>query len=460
MTIRLPIKKLFDRVIDYLKKICAVSAKQVIFIILTAAIISTAIAGYSYLVGSHYRSMGISLNYDGAQYGLTPSRGRFDINQIKSDEVISAAIEKTGDKSLTVENVRPRITIDANTPRTTIDKTISEISGGQKYSYTPAEFIVYYSQKKKFGKNYTTEFLKALAESYKDYFSKTYSDKNVILDFTENDEYEGKDYDEVCQMLSDKANSMINYLGQQQSKGSDFISNDTGYKYSELITSIVNIRDINIEKLNAYVLQNHVSKDKVKFLDKKKHLIDSHMRNYDYLSGASRISNESLSIYDARISGIAFVPTVDEENEFYMSRTKTGIDNLSKTSYSYGKKATNLKKTIDDLQKRYDGFFAAPQSDDQMHKTADEMIDSINSSLNHVSELAVRTDNEFIIKKNNNYLSVSSPKEYSLPIFTWFSHFVLLSIIFTIGIRFYGVLVRTIVSFANKENTNNEFKAD
>lgn len=456
---QLPFKKLFKGLIMYFKKICAITVKQTIMIGTAAAIISTAITGVNIIVDTHYRSIGISLNYDGAQHGLTPSQGRFDIEKIKSDEVISAAIEKTGDKSLTVENVRPRITIDANMPKSAVDKTVSEISNGRQYSYTPAEFVIYYGQKNKFGKNYTVDFLNALAESYKDFFASTYSDKNTVLEFSNTSEYENEDYDEICEILSDKTNSMINYLGQEQDKAVDFVSNDTGCRYSDLITSLVNIRDISIEKLSAYIQQNQVSKNKNTFLNKKKHLIDSEMRNYDYLNGASNISNASLKIYDARISGVAFVPTVDEENEFYMSRTKTGLDNLSKMSYQNGKKAADLKKTIDEYQEKYNKFQNAAESTEEMHQNAELMIDDIEKSLRDVSELAIRTDNEYITKKNNNYLSISTPEKYSPSIIGWIKYFVLLSIIMVVGLRLLRIAKHVIQGFADKENDKNESKA-
>lgn len=453
------IKMLIEKVFMYAKRICAVSMRQLIAVGVAAVVLSSTLTGFDALKDSHYRSIDVSLNYDGAQYGLTPSQGRFDINKIKSDEVIEAAIKKTGDDSLTVENVKPRITIDAKMPKSAVDKTISAISEGGSYSYTPAEFVIYYSQKKKYGKNYTIDFLNALAESYKEFFARTYSDKNVVLEFNESNKYATADYDEICDILTDKVNSMINYLGEKQEAGVDFVSSDTGYKYSDIITSLVNIRDINIEKLSAYIQQNRVSKDKSMFLNKKRYLIDSELRNYDYLKGASDISNASLSIYDARISGVAFVPTLDDENEFYMSRTKTGIDNLSKLSYQNGKKATDVKKTVDDYQDKYNNFEQAPESTEEMHETAASLIADIEENLDSISDLAIRTDNEYIAKKNNNYITVTSPAEYRISIVPWVKRIIVFSIIMIAAIRILGVIKRIILKRCKKESGENESEA-
>lgn len=443
----------------YAKKICALSVRQLIAVCVAAILLSSAVTGFNAVKESHYRSIDVSLNYDGAQYGLTPSQGRFDINKIKSDEVIEAAIKKTGDKNLTVENVKPRITIDAKMPKSAVDKTITAISEGGSYSYTPAEFVVYYSQKKKYGKNYTIDFLNALAESYKEFFAKTYSDKNVVLKFDESNEYAGDDYDEICEILTNKVNSMINYLGEKQENGVDFVSNDTGCKYSDLITSLINIRDINIEKLSAYIQQNKISKDKNMFLNKKRYLIDSESRNYDYLKGASDISNASLGIYDARISGVAFVPTLDEDNEFYMGRTKTGIDNLSKMSYQNGKRATDVKKTIDDYQDQYNKFEQAAESTEEMHENAQSIIADIEENLNEISDLAIRTDNEYIAKKNNNYLTVTSLNKYKISLVSWVKKIIIFSIILIVAIRLLRVAKRIILRRVKKENEENESEA-
>lgn len=431
---------LLGKIILYLKKICALNTRQTIFVSVVAVLAAAALTGFNYLLNSHHRAMEISLNYDGAQYGLTPSSGRFDISKIKSDEVIRAAIEKTGDKNLTVENVKPRITIDAKMPKSAIDKTVAAISRGESYSYTPAEFVVYYSQADKFGKNYTTVFLNALAESYNEFFCKTYSDKNNVLIFDNNSEYDGYDYDEICTLLSDKVNSMINYLGQKQESGADFVSAETGFKYSELVTSLINIRDISIEKLNAYIYQNKISKDKPLFLNKKQHLIDNETRKYDNLSGASEISNKILKLYDPRISGVAFVPSVDEENEYYMSRTKTGIDNLSKMSYKNGKQATEVKATIDNYQDKYDNISGSAATTSGELAAADEMITGIENDLKDISALALKTDNEYIARKNNNYVTYSTPGKLSLPVTSLIKYAVLFMIIFVALLRILRML--------------------
>lgn len=443
-----------QRLILYLKKVFMLTTRQTIYVCVAAMFLATAVTAENLIVSTHYRSMEISLNYDGAQHGLTPSSGRFDIAKIKSDEVIQSAIDRVNDPNLTVENVKPRITIDAKMPKSAVDKAVTAVSNGESYSYTPAEFVVYYSQKDKLGKNYTVEFLNALAESYTDFFKNTYSDKNTVLQFEDGSAYENYDYDEISHTLTDTVNSMINYLGQQQEKSANFVSTETGCKYSELVTALENLRDINIEKLNAYIQQNKVSKNKDMFLNKKKYLIDHEYRNYDYLNGASMISNKSLSIYDAKISGVAFVPTVDDNNEFYMSRTKTGIDNLSKISYQNGTKAVECKKTIDEYRDQYDKFSAAAPSTDEMHQTADALVKEIETNLKKISDLSIRTDDEYIAKKNNNYISVVLPGKLNLPIVSWVKYGILFLIILVAGIRVlraFKQLLRR--KFSSKEGT-------
>ena len=445
------IKQLAVKFIMFVKRVCALTTRQAVCVCVIAVALSTAVMSLNVIISLHHRSIEISLNYDGAQYGLTPSKGRFDISKIKSDEVIKNAIAKVNDKSLTVENVKPRITIDAKMPKSAIDKTVASISSGGSYSYTPAEFVVYYSQQNKFGKNYTVEFLNALAESYNEFFAKTYLDKNTVLKFDGGEKLNGYDYDEICQSVTDSVNSMINYLGHKQSLSADFVSSDTGYKFSELVTALENLRDIDIEKLRAYVRQNRVSKNKDTFLNKKKYLIDNETRNYDYLHGASEISNKSLRLYDARISGVAFVPTVDAENEFYMSRTKTGIDNLSKLSYKNGIRATEIKKTIDDYTDKYNSFNKAAQSTADMNAAAEIMISEIENRLSGISDLAIRTDNEYIAKKNKNYISFVYPGEQKLPFTSWVKNIILYVIILTAGIRILRILKRFLLGIAGRK---------
>ena len=75
-----------------------------------------------------------------------------------------------------------------------------------------------------------------------------------------------------------------------------------------------------------------------------------------------------------------------------MSRTKTGIDDLAKNSYSDGMEASRISKRIDSYQHNYQKLlWAADSSPGQIGHT-DEYLQSIISSLDELSRRIVRLE--------------------------------------------------------------------
>ncbi len=209
---------------------------------------------------------------------------------------------------------------------------------------------------------------------------------------------------------------MIVYLSDQRKENVTYVSETTGYSYTDLVQKLLNIRDVSIEKLNAYVMINHISKNKKLLLNKHSYLIDTVTRNYNYVNDSSNIVNDTLSEYDGGMTGVIFVPSVDDSKEYYMGRTKTGLDNLVNRAYTDGTLAVGFKKTIDGYKDTYERFQGTPESTRAQNQVADEMIKNIRTQLKEVSEKAIATDNEFQNIITNKYISFKMPKEYKLPI--------------------------------------------
>lgn len=401
---------------------------QIIYICVLSLVFSVCATTLNYIVESHRKTMVLTLNYDKAKEGLTPLGGRFNIASIKSDDVLDDTIRRLENTSLTTDFLKTRIDIEAKTPKTAMDKTISSIQTGSVYSYPPAEFTIAYSQKNKFGRNDTIKVLEALSESYTKYFNENYCDNNAVLDYSRDLSYENYDYDEICVLLNDKVNSMISYLSGQRKENITFVSNQTGYSYIDLINKLNNIRDVNIVNLRAYIMQNEVSKDKSLLLKKYDYMLDSETMKFDYLNNSSNIVKTALLEYDAAITGVAFIPSIDENSEYYMGRTKTGLDNLVKKSYSDGARANSIKKTIDEYDNISTIFSGSESSSDEQIQTAENMIGEIKSLIADVSELAIKTDDEYLEIMTNKYLSFKMPTKSTVSI-TYFIKMLIIGLI-------------------------------
>lgn len=430
--------KLVKRIYNRLLKI---GKKEIIWILIISFICSAAFTAYNTIASSHIKFLTVTLNYADAKKGLNPGGSRYNISDILSDEVLNRAIEISGDTSLSAEMLRKRMFVDSKMPLSAIEKTTEAIASGSTYNYNPTEFDVYYSQKKKLGKNNTVKLIHALAEAYNEYFLNKYSDKNTILEFDGIEEFDGYDYIEIHQILSDKINSMITYLGSHQEENTAFRSGETGYSFENLINMLINLRDKDLEKLEAYIIQNKISNDKAEFIRKQNYLINKESLQYNISMQSSDIIKSALDIYDAHLTGIAFIPSVDGNDEYYMSRTKTGLDNLAMRSYNEGITATDLKKSIDEHQYLVDKFSdkSVTEGDAQ---TAETMIIDLCGHLEKISEVAIKTDSEYISDKTNDYLTFSLPQDrLNIPIVGLVKNFVAAFVVIFAGAKLCGFAV-------------------
>ncbi|MDD4690190.1 MAG: hypothetical protein PHE51_10655 [Eubacteriales bacterium] len=402
--------EIIKKLLNYLKKrICNFGKKKVIAFLIIAFIASCAMTFYKTMEVTRIKSMVVTLNYEEAKSGLNPDGSRFSISDIKSDLVLENAIRILGDSSLSVNKIKDRIYVDSKMPIAAIEKTNAAIASGSVYSYTPTEFDIYYSQKKKIAKNNTANFLAALSQAYRDYFIERYTGKNTVLDFDETNSFEDYDYYEIHTYFEDKINSMITYVGKQQEQDPSFRSKNTGYTFKNITNMLINLRDKDLTKLEAYILQNQISKDKAKFVGKQKYLVEQEQLKYDTNMSASNITNEALKIYDPYVTGVTFVPSIDGNNQYYMSRTKTGIDNLATRSHNQGITATAIKKNIDSMIYLSDKFSNAKKNTGNA-ESVDGMIMELSTHLKTISSIAVLTDNEYVEDKTKNYITFKLPR--------------------------------------------------
>ncbi len=427
-------------ILSFYWRVLNLSKKKVAMILAISFILSTVLTILQEVSSSYINAMIVTLNYEGAKEGLNPDGSRFNISEIVSDEVLKKAISIMGDTSLTVEGLKNRITIDSKMPLSAIEKTTAAIASGSNYRYNPSEFDIYYSQKNKLSRNKTVEFIHALSKSYNDYFFNKYSEKNIILEFDGSTAFGDYDYYEIQKVLSDKIGSMITYLSKHHGESPAFRSQNTGYTFENLTNMLINLRDQDLEKLSAYIIQNRISKDGSEFVRKQRYLADKKVMQYESSIQASNISKSALEIYDPYITGIAFIPSVDKQSEYYMSRTKTGLDNLAMRSYNAGIDANLFKKSIDEKNYLVDKYTTTYDVDADAMATADKMIEDLCTNLEKIASVALMTDYEYLENKTKNYITFNLPnKSLSLPVVKFMINFVVTLFLVTLAFRLYFV---------------------
>lgn len=366
-----------------------------------------------YVISANRQSMILSLCYSGIDKGLNPDGSRFNIFELKSDAVLNAAIQKVNIQGLTVDYLRNRIDIFSRVPSNAAEKVKQANTAGSGYSYIPSEYTISYSQKAKFSKNHTLDMLKALSEAYTEYFNKNYTEKNTVLKLDDLKDINTYEYVEIADLYSNKITSMINYLQTHKKENVTYTASKTNQSFGDLIERLTNMQAVDVAKYKTYIIKSSLVKDKDTYLKKLQHTIDEQEVDYQKSMQASDFTANVIAKYDPSITGVLYIPSIDSDKQFYMNRTQTGLDYLTKDAYSEGDEAKKIKESIDHnkyLLQTFSNASPTPQETSAGTATANKMLKQIDEELSNISKSALATDNEYLEYKTANYLKFSLPE--------------------------------------------------
>ena len=384
--------------------------KYVILALVVALLFGAVGEAYNMVIKARQGSMVIEFNYPGSENGLNPDGSTFDITVLKSDEVLKKATENLHDQNVDIDFLKSRIFITSKISSTSMDKVVSNVQNEKSNVYLPTTFYIYYSQKNKFSKNETSLFMKSLADAYVEHFNKKYSEKNDVLAFHAEDyNFEDADYAEIYTILDNKVDSMIDFVRTHQSENRAFYSQDQ-INLGTAVKRLESFRDVNLEKFYAYIVQNSISKNNSEYVKRINYFIEDKTLEYQKLSDASEITKNIVAQYDPNIISIAYIPSIDNKNNYYMSQTKTGIDDLTRRSYDDGMSASRALKDIENYKNLSAKFSAAGKTDAATVKATDQMIDALIRELEDISADVLKIDNEYLEHKTLNYLKIRLPE--------------------------------------------------
>lgn len=368
---------------------------------------------YHYLMISKSNSLVISLNYPGAENGLNPDGSRFNISELTCDEILDDAKANLKMNRQSNDSIRNSMNITTEFAAAEIEEIVADIQRGTEASHVPTTFYLRYSQKNKLGKNESFEFLHALAESYEAYFNKNHAENNSILVFEE-DSYDFADYDysEIYDVLYSKADRMLQFLNEHYNENRAFRVEDN-LNLGTLKDKLSNFKNVDLEKFGAYVVQNRISKDRPLYMNKLQYLMDKESIAYRKNRQASDTAKAALEKYDPQITAVAFIPAFDNSHSFYMSRTKTGIDDIAKKSYEDGMEAARISKKTDSYNNNYQKLAGASDTSADMREFTDGYLQSIIQKFSDLSEMIMELDDEYLEYKTEDYFTYKVDKKRS-----------------------------------------------
>ena len=383
---------------DSLRRAFEVFRKRKLLVIVSFLIIFLALCGFHYHRNLHTASTVLSLDYEEASRGLTPNRTRFNIFEIQSAEVMERLIEYAGlEGQITPDELSECISVQP-----THDKNVSS-----DVNYISTSYIVCFTNDGTVVKRSSGDMLSLLCRAYREYFVEHYGFNHSILSFDVNDLKFNDEYLTAVDLLELKCTQLENYVKLRGRESKNYQDPGTGITFSALEQRARNLAAYDIATLRSYVIENGIANGRAELNGLLNYKIRMDRLMYDKLMAAYDDDNKGIQIYDAAMSAVVMIPTQDKTMNYYMSRTKTGMDNMAIHADQQLMGAMERMEQI-----RYNTYLAEKletnESDQAKAERADLMIHEIEASLEKLAADVQTLDSSYTSTRARNYIGFST----------------------------------------------------
>ena len=274
-------------------------------------------------------------------------------------------------------------------------------------NYISTSYIVSFTTNGGLGGKTADEMLSLLCRAYREYFVEHYGFNHSILSFDVADLKFNDEYLMAVDLLELKCTQLENYVKLRGRESKNFQDPETGITFSSLEQRAKNLSAYDIATVHSYVIENGIAHDRKSLNGMLNYKIRMDRLMYDKLMAAYDEDNKGIQLYDAAMSAVVMIPTQDKTMNYYMSRTKTGMDNMAIHADQQLLGATERMEQI-----RYNSYLAeklkANLSDPAKTERADAMIREIGESLEKLASDIQTLDSAYTSTKARNYIGFST----------------------------------------------------
>ena len=290
------------------------------------------------------RYAAITINSASVSKGQNPDGSAFDIYRILSDEVLEVASAKLGGKISATELKRHLSVSDALTAKANQQLKQSILDGEDKNTYFPTVYRITYSTVSDEIRNEgigsqimalingftlpdAEQILGAVAESYQEVYAASYLtyDSMFEIDWIGID---AMDYYNRTEALRTEAMRILRFLQDKANETPLAESSSQKLTYSDLSNDLWQLINVDIENHQAYIIQNSITSSRKELLRQFRYMEEICVEEAERKTEEYLILDTAVDMYDSSTTKVVFIPALDQDNYFYMNRTKVGLDYL------------------------------------------------------------------------------------------------------------------------------------
>lgn len=311
-----------------------------------------------------YASAKLQLSFDGAAEGIGPDGYEFDLRDLTADEVLAEALAEAGfSNKYTVEQIRAGIVFEGSYPENMVDQTMSYDSllnftasrtlTIDRFHPTTFRVSLYNHFDEKIAKADLEKLLSSILLQFEKRFALVHTQgvPELGVEF----EIARYDYPQQLEILEKQLNSIGSYATEMYEKEPVFRLEGRGF--NDIAVRIDNLLDSDIERLNANITLNALTKDPERLLVQYQ---------FEIRDMTSRLQNQQkeLADLDALIesyqkSEIVYIAAGDTMTKIDGDSTKTYDElvdirkELAAQNTELSSKIAIMKHKMEDLMQEY-----------------------------------------------------------------------------------------------------------
>ena len=349
----------------------------------------------------------ISFKYDGIEKGNDPDGKEFDINKVKSPNIIEEAMTNISEPVERVESVRRNISIDGVVPGEALDKislyqklfvksgNIDTANALLGVEYYPSYYIVRFDSSSagydmEMGKNIIDEILHV----YQSYFFKTYGYNKALGNSLAAVDYKEYDYSAAVDIFKTTLDDLQSYVTNISANDStSFRSSKTGYNFSDILSNIKTIREADLDSVSSYITINNITDDRDRLLAYYEFKIENMEREAQVMK--AELDSVSRSIDNYQKDKMMIFGDMEDEDDSY-SQVSKKYDELIRKKTTALTALTQQEQKIEYYRARLDAVkdnnVSSTESDNE---NVEDTLEKIYSKIETIIDITERTSNDY-----------------------------------------------------------------
>ena len=307
-------------------------------------IFSLCFGGLKHMDAKKSATATVTLNFAEASTGRNTNGTRYNMAELTCDEVLEMVIEDGALENVTAEQLAECLRVEPAVQGNVNTEYRIHFTATPETSHLDPENVV-----------------TLLAANYKDYYISRHAMNYQLLELDENLDFSGLDYLDAVELLSKELKKVRNFMYGMDDKSSSFMDSKGNTFYS-IAAKLDQLEEVQIDgNLVSYILYNGITRDAQGYVSRLEYDNKQLDFNKQRALASYDVHNQAVSLYSEEMTRVVLVPTWDENGEYYMGRTKVGIDELSVDAEEHSQDAAKYLEKISSNQLTISGTDAVTE---------------------------------------------------------------------------------------------------